>query len=139
MKKIFAILSVLVLLFSFTACKKDYLETSPTDRVAGPTIFSDAENAMTAANGLIRLLFVGGWGSSWGAENGGLPAYILVQDIKAEDHVMDGSGSGWFYYDYAYDTFGDWTGNAGHQYQMWNFFYTVVFPDIDKVLTLGIY
>ena len=67
MKKIFAILSVLVLLFSFTACKKDYLETSPTDRVAGPTIFSDAENAMTAANGLIRLLFVGGWGSSWGA------------------------------------------------------------------------
>ena len=126
MKKIFAILSVLVLLFSFTACKKDYLETSPTDRVAGPTIFSDAENAMTAANGLIRLLFVGGWGSSWGAENGGLPAYILVQDIKAEDHVMDGSGSGWFYYDYAYDTFGDWTGNAGHQYQMWNFFYTLI-------------
>ena len=126
MKKIFAILSVLVLLFSFTACKKDYLETNPTDRVAGPTIFSDAENAMTAVNGLIRLLFVGGWGSSWGAENGGLPAYILVQDIKAEDHVMDGSGSGWFYYDYAYDTFGDWTGNAGHQYQMWNFFYTLI-------------
>ena len=115
MKKIFAILSVLVLVASFTSCKKDYLETNPTDRVSGPTIFSDAENAMTAVNGLIRLLYVGGWGSSWGAENGGLPAYILVQDLKAEDHVMDGSGSGWFYYDYRYDTFGDWTGNAGHQ------------------------
>ena len=126
MKKIFAILSVLVLVASFTSCKKDYLETNPTDRVSGPTIFSDAENAMTAVNGLIRLLYVGGWGSSWGAENGGLPAYILVQDIKAEDHVMDGSGSGWFYYDYRYDTFGDWTGNAGHQYQMWNFFYTLI-------------
>ena len=93
MKKIFAILSVLAL-FTFTGCKEDFLETNPTDRVSGPTIFSDAENAMSAVNGLIRLLYVGGWGSSWGAENGGLPAYILVQDIKAEDHVMDGQGSG---------------------------------------------
>ena len=125
MKKIFAILSVLALV-SFAGCKKDYLETNPTDRVSGPTIFSDAENAMTAVNGMIRLLYVGGWGSNWGAENGGLPAYILVQDLKGEDHVMDGQGSGWFYYDYAFDTFGDWTGNAGHQYQMWNFFYTVI-------------
>ena len=125
MKKIFAIFSVLALL-AFAGCKKDFLETNPTDRVAGPTIFSDSENAMTAVNGLIRLLYVGGWGSSWGAENGGLPAYILVQDLKGEDHVMDGSGSGWFFYDYAFDTFGDWTGNAGHQYQMWNFFYTLI-------------
>lgn len=125
MKKIFAILSVLAV-FTFAGCKEDFLETNPTDRVSGPTIFSDAENAMTAVNGLIRLLYVGGWGSSWGAENGGLPAYILVQDIKGEDHVMDGSGSGWFYYDYRFDTAGDWTGNAGHQYQMWNFFYTLI-------------
>lgn len=126
MKKIFAILSVLVLVASFTACKKDYLETNPTDRVSGPTIFSDAENAMSAVNGMLRLLYIGGWGSSWAHENGGLPAYILVQDLKGEDHVMDGSGSGWFFYDYAFDTFGDWTGNAGHQYQMWNFFYTLI-------------
>ncbi|MCR5840621.1 MAG: RagB/SusD family nutrient uptake outer membrane protein [Bacteroidales bacterium] len=125
MKKIFAIFSALVLLV-FAGCQKDFLETNPTDRVSGPTIFADSENAMTAVNGLIRLLYVGGWGSSWGAENGGLPAYILVQDLKGEDHVMDGQGSGWFYYDYAFDTFGDWTGNAGHQYQVWNFFYTLI-------------
>ena len=125
MKKIFAILSVLAV-FTFAGCKEDFLETNPTDRVSGPTIFSNAENAMTAVNGLIRLLYVGGWGSSWGAENGGLPAYILVQDLKGEDHVMDGTGSGWFVYDYRFDTFGDWTGNAGHQYQMWNFFYTLI-------------
>jgi len=125
MKKIFAIISVLAL-FTLAGCKQEFLDTDPTDRVSGTAIFSDAENAMTAVNGLIRLLYVGGWGSSWGAENGGLPAYILVQDIKGEDHVMDAMGSGWFYYDYAFDTFGDWTGNAGHQYQMWNFFYTLI-------------
>ena len=125
MKKINLILLMLALV-SLAGCKKDYLETFATNQVPGELIFSDAEKSMTAVNGLIRLLYVGGWGSSWGAENGGLPAYILVQDIKAEDHVMDGSGSGWFYYDYRYDTFGDWTGNAGHQYQMWNFFYTLI-------------
>ena len=125
MKKIFAIISLLALV-TFTGCNEEFLETDPTDKVSGTAIFSSAENAMTAVNGLVRLLYVGGWGSSWAAENGGLPAYILVQDIKGEDHPMDGSGSGWFWYDYRYDTFGDWTGNAGHQYQMWNFFYTLI-------------
>ena len=38
MKKIFAILTVLAL-FSLAGCKEDFLEKSPTDRVAGPTIF----------------------------------------------------------------------------------------------------
>lgn len=125
MKKIFAIISALALFF-VAGCSEAFLDTDPTDRVSGTAVFSNSENAMVAVNGLIRLLYVGGWGSGWNAENGGLPAYILVQDIKGEDHVMDGQGSGWFYYDYAYDTFGDWTGNAGHQYQMWNFFYTLI-------------
>ena len=125
MKKKFAII-VLAALVVFTGCKKDYLDTDPTDRVSGTTIFSDSENAMAAVNGMLRLLYVGGWGSSWGAENGGLPAYILVQDIKGEDHPMEQSGSGWFWYDYNYDTFGDYSGTAGHQYQMWNFFYTLI-------------
>ena len=125
MKKIFAIISVLTL-FTLVGCSKDFLDTDPTDRVSGTAIFSDAENAMTAVNGIYRIMNTSGWGSSWAHENGGLPAYILVQDLKGEDHVMDGSGSGWFFYDYAFDTFGDYSGNAGHQYQIWNFFYTLI-------------
>ena len=66
MKKIFAILLTLALV-SFAGCKKDYLETNPTDRVSGPTIFADSENAMSAVNGLIRLLYVGGWGPGFGS------------------------------------------------------------------------
>ena len=125
MKKIFAILSVVAAL-SLTGCAKDFLDTDPTDRVSGTLIYSNADNALSAINGLYRLLYTGGWGSGWGAENGGLPAYILVMDIKGEDHPMDGSGSGWFYYDYNYDTYGDYEHNAGHQYQIWNFFYTLI-------------
>ena len=95
MKKIFAIISLLMLV-TLSGCNEEFLDTDPTDRVSGTAIFSDSENAMTAVNGLLRLLYIGGWGSSWAHENGGLPAYILVMDIKAEDHPMDGSGSGWY-------------------------------------------
>ena len=124
MKKIFAIIA-LAALVTLTGCKKDYLDTDPTDRVSGTTIFSDAENAMTAVNGMFRLLYVNA-GGNWASENGGLPAYLLVQDLKGEDHLMDDMGSGWYYYDYAYDTFGDYSGIAGHQYRMWFYFYTLI-------------
>ena len=125
MKKIFAILSV-VAVFALAGCRNDYLDTDPTDRVSGTTIYSSAENAMTAVNGLIRLMYTGDWGTGWQPENGGIPAYILVMALKAEDQLMDDMGSGWFYYDYAYDTYGDYSGTRGHQYQIWNFFYTLI-------------
>jgi len=32
----------------------------------------------------------------------------------------------WFWYDYGFDTWGDYSGKAGHQYQIWNFFYTQI-------------
>ncbi len=125
MKKIFVLLSV-VALFAFAGCSKSFLETEPTDRVSGTTIFTDSETAMTALNGIYRMLYTGGWGSGWEPENGGLPAYILTMDVKGEDHVMDDMGSGWFFYDYAYNTYGDYSSDAGHQYNIWNFFYSII-------------
>jgi len=124
MKKIFLILSIIGLV-SLNSCSK-MLDTDPTNQVSGTIIFADAQNSLTAINGIYRILYTGGWGSSWAAENGGLPAYILVFDIMGEDHVMDAAGSGWFWYDYGFDTWGDYSGKAGHQYQIWNFFYTQI-------------
>ena len=124
MKKIlflFAIIGVL----SLSSCSEE-LNTDPTNQVSGTMIFADAQNSLTALNGIYRVLYTGGWGSAWSDENGGLPAYILVFDLMGEDHPMDGSGSGWFWYDYGFDTWGDYTGKAGHQYQIWNFFYTII-------------
>lgn len=124
MKKILFIFSLVGILL-FSGCS-DMLDTDPTDRVSGSAIFGDAQNALTAVNGIYRTLYSGGWGSGWNDENGGLPAFILVFDLYAEDHIMDGSGSGWYWYDYNYGTWGDYTHKAGHQYQIWNFFYTII-------------
>lgn len=125
MKKIFALMAVIATL-TLSGCSKDFLETDPTDQTSSATMLADANGAMTSINGMYRAMYYGGWGSGWAAENGGLPAYILVFDLYAEDHGMDGSGSGWYYYDYAYKTWTDYTHNAGHSYQVWNFFYTLV-------------
>ncbi len=124
MKKILYIFSLVgVLLLSNCS---DMLETDPTNSVSGTAIFSDAQNSLAAINGIYRLMYTGGWGTGWAAENGGLPAYILVFDIMGEDHIMDAAGSGWFWYDYAFDIWGDYSNTAGRQYQTWNFFYTLI-------------
>ncbi len=124
MKKIFYIIT-LVGLLSTGGCS-EMLDTDPTDRVSATAIFSDAQNSLTAINGIYRLMYVSDWGRDWKAENGGLPAYILTFDIMGEDHVMDAAGSGWYWYDYAFDIWGDYTSTSGRQYQTWNFFYSLI-------------
>ena len=108
------------------SCSDTLLDTDPTDKVSGTAIFMDAENSLTALNGIYRLMYSGNWGGDWEPENGGLPAFILAFDLMAEDHLMDGSGSGWFWYEYIYDNWGDYSHDAGRQYQTWNFFYTLI-------------
>ncbi len=54
MKKYILIAAVSVL--AFTACEKDYLETSPEDAVAPATIFQNTDNAKLAVNGIARLM-----------------------------------------------------------------------------------
>jgi len=47
MKK-FIYISALSLALGLASCKKDFLETSPTDRVAGPTLFETTQGAQVA-------------------------------------------------------------------------------------------
>ncbi|MBQ9583551.1 MAG: RagB/SusD family nutrient uptake outer membrane protein [Bacteroidales bacterium] len=125
MKKIFAFLSF-VAIITLSGCNKDFLDTTSTQSVSGVSIFADSEKAMTAVNGMFREFYMNGWGSGWDHENGGLPAYILAQDLMGEDHLMDAYGSGWFYEDYRFGVLADYTSNAGRQYHVWNFYYTVI-------------
>ena len=125
MKKIFAFLSF-VAVIALSGCSKDFLDTTSTSSVAGPTIFETSETAMTAVNGMFRDFYMNNWGSGWDHENGGLPAFILAQDLMGEDHLMDQYGSGWFYEDYQFGTFNDFKNDAGRQYHVWNFYYSVI-------------
>ncbi len=124
MKKLFYILP-LVGLLSLGSCS-DELNTEPTDKVSGSTIFADVTSAQAALNGLYRLMYVAGWSSSWGTENCGQTAIQLLADLMGEDHLMYSQGQGWFYEDYRLNVHGDYAGKSGRSYAIWNYFYTMV-------------
>ena len=127
MKKLTYILLSVVLLATTFSCQ-DHLNTNPTTTADETTVFASASNAMAAMNGIYRLLYTYGWGgaSNWDHENGGIMAYIAAQDLMGEDRLMNDMGSGWFYMDYSYGIFGDYSSVLGRQYQVWNFFYTLI-------------
>lgn len=124
MKKFIYILSLAGLL-GFSSCT-DELNTEPTDRVSGSTIFADVTSAEAAINGIYRLMYVAGWSSSWGTENCGQTAIQLLADLMAEDHLMYSQGNGWFYEDYRLNVHGDYSNKAGRPYSIWNYYYTLI-------------
>jgi starch-binding outer membrane protein, SusD/RagB family len=125
MKRIYYIIFILGLAI-FPSCQEDLLDTNPTDRVSGPVIFETAESAEAAINGIYRMLYTAGWSQNWTVENMGITAVTLVSNLMGEDHVMDASGSGWFFFDYAYDVRGDYIHKSGRAYSTWNLFYTII-------------
>ncbi|MDR1683276.1 MAG: RagB/SusD family nutrient uptake outer membrane protein [Candidatus Symbiothrix sp.] len=126
------------------SCSDELLDVSPSSRIAKEVIFENPEGAQIALNGIYRALFANGWSDSWSAENPGMMATTLVKDLQGEDHLMQGQGNGWFYYDYAFWTDGDYTTTSGRQYAQWNFYYTViaqanyVIAEEEKMLTFGV-
>ena len=104
----------------------DMLETYPTEMVSGEQILSNADGAQTVMNGIYRAMYTADWGSGWLDENSGIMAYTLVGSLMGEDHLMDASGNGWFFFDYIYGVSGDYQHQAGRPYQTWNFFYKII-------------
>ena len=124
-KKLLYILSLAGLLSMNTSCQ-DQLDTNPTDKVSGNQVFADATSAEAAINGVYRMLYIAGWSSNWGSENCGQTAIQLLADLMGEDHLMLEQGQGWFYEDYRLNVHGDYAGNSGRSYSIWNFYYTMI-------------
>lgn len=124
MKKLIYILSLAGLL-GFNSCT-DELNTEPTDKVSGSTIFADVTSAEAAINGIYRLMYVSGWSSNWAPENFGQTSIQLLADLMAEDHLMYAQGQGWFFEDYRLNVHGDYSNKAGRSYSIWNYYYTLI-------------
>ena len=71
------------IVLAFGGCKKDYLNTQPTDRVANTSVFTTTSNAMAALNGIHRSLYV----QYSRQEEGGQGAVNLNIDYMGEDIV----------------------------------------------------
>ena len=126
MKKIFYALMVLATL-SLAACNKELLNTNPTDRVSGDTVFGDTEGGLMALNGMIRMMWEWGWSVTGNAHQAiGPEGYNLMADLMGEDMVMAASGNGWFWYDYNYNVKSRYTASTWRSYDCWNYYYTLI-------------
>ncbi|WP_412465901.1 RagB/SusD family nutrient uptake outer membrane protein [Pedobacter sp. KLB.chiD] len=91
--KIFKLTSVFMLITALlTSCKKDFLETFPTDQVAQTTAFESLANAKLAVNGMYRLMYLQISNQSQDAHG----AMMLNMDAMGEDFVWSGNTYSYF-------------------------------------------
>ncbi len=85
MKKI-GIYSGVIAMLALGACKKDFLDTAPTDRVDNTAIFTTAQNANIALNGIYRYMFERTTTTSSNAQGKpGVGGILLGVDFMGED------------------------------------------------------
>jgi hypothetical protein len=122
MKKIFnriAIVSALMIVVS--SCKKEYLETVPTNQVATSTAFSTTTNAWGALNGIHRLLYSQIFGSQ---PQGGQSGNMLYMDVMGEDLVFNTSASSGLLNEYKWISHR--TATSTMLYYNYTFYYVII-------------
>lgn len=89
------IFSGALLLLSAASCKKEYLQTDPTDQVANTTIFTTTTNANVALNGIYRYMFERTTTTTSNAQGRpGVAGILLGIDFMGED--LHQANSTWF-------------------------------------------
>lgn len=98
MKKILYSL-IITSMFSMGSCRKDYLETMPTNAIPEELVFSTTKNALAALNGIHRALYI-----QYGdLSQGGQGSVNINMDVLGEDLVMTSAGNGWYNAAYRWD------------------------------------
>lgn len=121
MKRILKYSVPFLLLVATVGCKKDYLDTNPTNQVTPSVIFSTADGAMVALNGAYRSHYT----SLTNHGNFGPKSYDIVGDLMGNDMVVHSAGYGWFNTDYRY-TAQLSAVNDSRSERMWYFWYRAI-------------
>ncbi len=115
----------LLVVLALASCSKE-LETNPTDRVSGPTIFANEQAAQTAMDGSYYLLYQGVYVSSNANHAEGHQSTILAQDLMGDDMIITVENN-WYGMDYTLDyTRRINIGTASRNYNIWNMMYTII-------------
>ena len=126
MKKIFKYLCVgMIGALGLSSCSNDMLETQPTDSMSGAVFMSDATKALIPLNGIYRSMYSAGWSTTGNTHQCfGISAYNLMAEVMGDDLIMGAQGSGWFWFDAAYNVKTRYTSGAWRSYDLWMAYYT---------------
>lgn len=120
LKNIKALVAMISISILFGACKKDYLETAPTNRVAASNVLLTTDNAKTALNGIHRIMFT----RYDNQGEFGFGTVMLNNDVLGEDYVFSGQSNGWWLSFYRWiDHRNANSGNCAFPYR---FFYGII-------------
>lgn len=88
----YKIIPVLFATMALSSCKKEFLETTPTQQADDATVFATTDNAMAALNGIHRSMY-----KQYDAQDqGGQGSMMINIDMLGEDLVNTSAGNGWF-------------------------------------------
>jgi len=74
------------------SCKKEFLDTAPTDAVSTEVAFTNTVNARYALNGIYRAMYL----QYANQDEGGESSVMIDMDMMGEDVVNRNVGNGWF-------------------------------------------
>lgn len=119
------IIPILLTSVIMVGCKKEYLDTKPTDRVPEADIFGSVEKITLALQGTYQNLFAFGTNGQGGHDNYGQKSWDLANDLMGNDMIVHTQGYGWYNTDYQYTEFQRET--VGRQPQnAWEYYYTII-------------
>lgn len=102
-KKLFYILPVFLL--AIAGCKKDYLETVPSDAATTQQIFSKFSSVSAFLDGIYKSTFTFNLGGGSHADYG-QKSHDLSNDLMGNDMVVHTQGYGWYNTTYQYTNWG---------------------------------
>ncbi|MET0635925.1 MAG: RagB/SusD family nutrient uptake outer membrane protein [Chitinophagaceae bacterium] len=91
---------ILVVTLVFGSCKKDYLETAPTDAVLEPVLFNSTDVIIPVLESSYRTMFAFLVNGTDGHDQFGQKSNDLASDLMGNDMVVHSQGYGWFNGDY---------------------------------------
>ncbi len=133
MKKIFLIAIVAVIVTTI-GCKKDYLETEPSNGVTEQEIFSKLGTVYAALDGVVKEQYAFGIGASTGHDNYGQKSFDLQNDLMGNDMVVHSQGYGWYNSTYSLVEWGR-KENGRQSDNAWYFYYDVI-KQCNKILAI---
>ncbi|MBL1410717.1 RagB/SusD family nutrient uptake outer membrane protein [Sphingobacterium faecale] len=113
-----------------TSCKKEYLETNPTDLVSADIVFKTTEGAMVALNGTIRTMY----SSLTNHGNFGQKAYDLTSDMMGEDVILHAQGYRYYTSEYNYSGLSSASTNQRAD-RTWYYYYRII-NNANRIISL---
>ena len=123
-----------LLALSTVGCKKDYLETKPSNAITEQQAFADVGKVYAIIDGVNKELYAFGLGASTGHDNFGQKSYDLQSDLMGNDMVVHSQGYGWFNANYNLIEWG--RPQTGRQSDNAWFLYYDIIKQANKILSV---